>query len=101
MKNKQKKYHNILLEIIDEFKKPKERRLISKNEIFNGLKANFKPHGKELKIQFDNNVLINNNQVLDVGRYHKNIQIHFCDLIYNLESVFLGNYAPPVFTSSA
>ena len=99
MKKEKIKYHTKLLEIICKFQKPKSGKLISKNETFNGLKAQFKPYGKEFKIQFtyDNS---SKKKDLDIGQYHKNIQIQFGDSIYNLESVFLGHHSLSNFTGS-
>lgn len=90
----------MLLETIDQFKKPKWGKLISKDKIFNGLKAYFKPYKKEFKIEFTYDIFSKTRKNLDVGQYHKNIQIQFGKSIYNLESAFLGNHAPPKFTAS-
>ena len=89
------KYHKVLIETIELFKKPKSGRLISKKEVFNGKKAKFKPHRKEFTIDFHYNIFAKNINDLHVGEYHKGIQIQFGETIYNLESVFLGNHTPP------
>ncbi len=88
------KYHKELLEIIEQFKKPKSGKLISKNEIFNGKSAKFKSHKKGFTINFQYGIFSNNRKNLEVGEYHKGIQIKFGTTTYNLESVFLGNHSP-------
>lgn len=101
MKRKEEiKYHKVLLKTIEQFKKPKSGKLISKKEIFNGRRAKFKPHKKEFTIEFQYNIFSKNRKDLDVGEYHKGIQIQFGEIIYDLESVFLGNHAPPKVTGS-
>lgn len=86
--------------MIELFKKPKSGKLISKKEIFNGKKAKFKPHKKEFTINFQYNIFSKNRKDLDVGEYHKGIQIQFGEIIYNLESVFLRSHDPPRVTGS-
>lgn len=95
MKKDEIKYHKVLLEIIEQFKKPKLGKLISKNEAFNGLNAKFKSHKKEFNIEFHNDIFSKNRKNINIGEYHKGIQIQFGETIYNLESVFLGTYSPP------
>ncbi len=94
------KYHKALLQTIEQFKKPKSGKLISKNKVFNGTRAKFKPHKKEFTIEFQYNIFSKNRKNLNVGEYHKLIQIQFGEIIYDLESVFLGNHAPPKVTGS-
>lgn len=94
------KHHKALLEIIEHFKKPKSGKLISKKGIFNNRKAKFNPHKKEFTIEFQYNISSKNRKDLNVGEYHKGIQIQFGETIYNLENVFLGNHAPPKVTGS-
>lgn len=94
MKRKEKiKYHKALLQTIEQFKKPKSGKLISKKEIFNGKRAKFKPHKKEFKIELQYNIFSKDRKDLNVGKYYKGIQIQFGKIVYNLESVFLGNHA--------
>ena len=101
MKKKEEvKYHKVLLQTIEQFKKPKSGKLISKKEIFNGRTAKFKPHKKEFTIEFQYNIFSKNRKDLDVGEYYKRMQIKFGETVYNLESVFLGNHAPPRVTGS-
>ncbi|GMV77151.1 MAG: hypothetical protein AMXMBFR79_02860 [Chitinophagaceae bacterium] len=101
MKKKEEiKYHKELLKTIEQFKKPKSGKLISKKEIFNGRSAKFKSHKKDFTIDFQYNIFSKNRKDLDVGEYYKGIQIKFGNTIYNLESVFLGNHAPPRVTGS-
>lgn len=101
MKKKEEiKYHKALIPTIEQFKKPKSGKLISKKEIFNGKKAKFKPHKKEFTIDFQYNIFSKNRKNFNLGEYHKGIQIQFDETIYNLESVFLGNHAPPRVTGS-
>jgi len=99
-KKEEIKYHKALIQTIKQFKKPKSGKLVSKKEIFNGKKAKFKPHKKEFTVDFQHNIFSKGRKDLDVGEYHKGIQIQFGKTIYNLESVFLGNYAPPRVTGS-
>lgn len=99
-KREEIKYHKTLLQTIEQFKKPKSGKLISKKEIFNGKKAKFKPHKKEFRVEFQYNIFSKKRRDLDVGEYHKGIQIKLGETIYNLESVFLGNHAPPRVTGS-
>lgn len=94
------KYHKELIQTIELFKKPKSGKLLSKKEIFNGKKAKFKPCGKEFTLDILYNIFSKNRKDLDVGEYHKGIQIQFGGTIYNLESVFLKNHAPPRITGS-
>ena len=94
------KYYKVLLQTIEQFKKPKTGKLISKKEIFNGKSAKFKPHKKEFTIEFQYDSFLKNRKDLDFGEYNKEIQIKFGQTIYNLESVFLGNHAPPKVTGS-
>ncbi len=94
------KHHKVLLQTIEQFKKPKSGKLISKKEAFNGKSAKFKPHKKEFTIEFQCNIFSKNRNDLDVGEYHKGIQIKFDETIYNLESVFLGNHGPRRVTGS-
>jgi len=89
------KYHKTLLQTIEQFKKNKSGKLISKKEIFNGRSAKFKSHKKGFTIEFQYNIFSKNRKQLDVGEYHKGIQIKFGETTYNLESVFLGNHTPP------
>lgn len=101
MKKKEEiKYHKALLQTIEQFKKPKVGKLISKKEIFNGKRAKFKPNQKEFTIEFQYNIFSKNRKDLDVGEFHKEIQIQFGETIYNLESVFLGDDTPPTVTGS-
>jgi hypothetical protein len=99
-KKEEMKYHKALLQTIEQFKKPKSGKLISKNKVFNGTRAKFKPHKKEFTIEFQYNIFSKNRKNLNVGEYHKLIQIQFGEIIYDLESVFLGNHAPPKVTGS-
>ena len=94
------KYHKVLLQTIEQFKKPKSGKLISKKEIFNGRIAKFKHYKKEFTIDFQYNIFSKDRKSLNVGEYHKGIQIQFGEAIYNLESVFLGTHAPPIATGS-
>lgn len=99
-KKEEIKYHKALLQTIEQFKKPKSGKLISKKEIFNGRIAKFKSHKKDFTIDFQYNIFSKNRKDLDVGEYHKGIQIKFGDTVYNFESAFLRNHAPPRVTGS-
>lgn len=98
MKGEEIKYHKVLLDIINKFKKPKKGKLISKTAALNGLKAQFKPYKSEFKIDFRFDVFGKGRMDLDVGQDHKKVEIQFSDSNYILESVFLGNHRPPFFT---
>lgn len=101
MKRKEEiKYHKKLLQTIEQFKKHKSGKLISKNKIFNERSAKFRTHKKDFTINFRYDIFSKNRKSLDVGEYHKGIQIKFDTTSYNLESVFLGNHAPPRLTGS-
>lgn len=93
-------YHKALLEVIEQFKKPKSGKLVSKKEIFNGKSVKFKSHKKEFTIEFQYDISSKNKKDLDVGKYYKGIQVRFGKNVYDLESVFLGNHAPPNMTAS-
>lgn len=92
------KYHKVLLEIINQFKKPKKGKLISKTAALNGLKAQFKPYKHEFKIEFRYDTFRKGKTHLDVGQDYKKVEIQFSNSNYILESLFLGNNAPPYFT---
>ncbi|HUM51549.1 MAG TPA: hypothetical protein PK431_07015 [Chitinophagales bacterium] len=101
MKKEKTKYHAKLLEVIKDFKKPKWSKLISKDEAFNNVRAYFKPYKKTFKLNFSCNTSVKRKNLLDVGQYHKGIQIQFGRSIYNLERIHLDNHAPPAkFTAS-
>lgn len=97
MKRKEEiKYHKTLLQIIEQFKKNKSGTLISKNEIFNKKSVQFKSYKKDFTIIFQYDDFPKYRKGLNVGEYYKGIQIQFdSTTVYNLESVFLGNHAPP------
>jgi len=99
-KKEEIKYHKILLQTIEQFEKSKSGKLISNKEIFNGRSAKFKSHKKDFTINFQYNIFSKNRKDLNVGEYHKGIQIQFDSTTYNLESVFLGNHTPPRVTGS-
>jgi hypothetical protein len=92
------KYHKALLHTIEQFKKPKSGKIISRNEIFSGKSARFKPNKKEFSIEFQYNIFSDTRKNLDVGDYYQDIQIKLENSVYNLESVFLGNHAPQTVT---
>lgn len=94
------KYHRVLLEIIEQFNKPKWGKLISLNEDFNNKKARFKKFKKEFTVEFQYDIFSKKRKNLDLGEYHKGIQIQFGETTYNLERVFLGQHAPPKVTGS-
>lgn len=101
MKKKEEiKYLKEQLEIIEQFKKSKSGKLISKNEIFNGKTAKFKLRKKEFTIDFQYNIFSKSRKDIDVGTYQKGIQIKFGETTYKLESVFLGTHSPPRLTGS-
>ncbi len=100
VKKEEIKQHKALIETIANFVKPKSGKLISKNNILNGLIARFKPHKNEFSIEFIYDVFSKRSLDLDVGQFHKNIQIKFGQSIYNLESVYLGHHGPPRFTGT-
>ena len=77
----------MLLEIINQFKKPKKGRLISKTAALNGLKAQFKPYKHEFKIEFRYDIFRKRRIHLDVGQDHKKVEIQFSDSNYILESI--------------
>lgn len=99
-KTKEIKHHKVLLQTIEQFKKTKSGKLISKKEVFNGLSAKFKSKGKKFTIEFGYNIFSKNRKKLELGEYHKNIKIKFGETIYNLENTFLGDFAPPKVTGS-
>lgn len=101
MKQEKIKYHRALLEIIDKFKKPKWGKLISRNEAFDGLSVRFKPAKKEFSFQFTPRGHSKKVRALDVGQYHKNVEVKFGNDIFKLESLHLSRHAPPTFTGHA
>jgi hypothetical protein len=93
------RYHVKILEIIERFKRPKWGKLISKDPRFNGLKVYFKPFKNEFKIEITYEIFSQSKKKLDVGQFHKNIQVKFNRSIYNLESLFLERQSPPKLTA--
>lgn len=86
--------------MIDQFKNFKSGKLISKKNIFNGKKAEFKLEGNEYQINFDYDNFSKDGKMLDVGNNYKGIQIKLGNTTFNLENVFLGSHAPPKVTGS-
>lgn len=92
------RYHKIMLEIIDEFKKVKSGKLLKTSSPFNGLKASMRVYKKGFSVEFKPDIFSSNKEKLDVGQYHDDIQIEFKNSKFVLESVFLQNHAIPKFT---
>lgn len=94
------KYHSKLLDIIENFKKPKWGLLISKNSIFNNNKAYFRPKSKGFEIKFQYDLFSKSKKRIDLGHYYKKVQIQFGNSFYELESTFCGTISPPHVTGS-
>ncbi len=94
------KYHKMMIDIIDEFKKAKWGKLIKKSSPVNGLKSYIKPYKKGFSIEFKYDVFSPNRKNLDVGQDHKAIQIEFKNSSFILENIYLENHAMPKFKGS-
>ncbi|PKP17867.1 MAG: hypothetical protein CVU05_14715 [Bacteroidetes bacterium HGW-Bacteroidetes-21] len=98
MKKEEIKYHKEALVIIDNFKRPKTGKLISRSIIFNGKETKFKPYKKEFQIVFQYDFA--HMTQIDVGQYRKGINIQFEESKFCLENTFFGSHSPPTLTGN-
>lgn len=93
------KYHSQLLKAIEEIKKPKKGKLVSRSKNLNGLKVKFKKFKFEFQIQFnDDHKLKRRHKIF--GNYFKNVRFVSGGSSLILEDFFVGKYSPPGYTST-
>jgi hypothetical protein len=90
-----KNEYDNLLNIIDDFIKPKEGKLIKSNSQLNNSKAILEPYGKSLSVTFEWNRFSKEEKNLNIGQSYKKVLFELKDKTYVFENIFLGTFLPP------
>jgi hypothetical protein len=92
------RYHTALIDIIDNFKRPKNVNLFSKAIGLKGLTAQFHPDKTGFKTEFRYDLFSKKRSHLDIGEDYKSVEMKFLGASYICESMSLISHAPPIFT---
>lgn len=86
-----RKYHSDILSQIDRLQRPKWCKLYKEKSDLNNVKAFIKPNRNQFKLDFFYDIFSPRGKKLDVGQYHKKVEIKFGNSVFIARNIFLGN----------